>query len=160
MFRAAVLALCCLGLFAAAGTPSHAASIPAWLDDAIANWNEQHADQAIRFVNVKDSFVWYDMPKLPELGRTGVRDRVSKIVVANGYVPMDEEELVTLGTPPAVSGPPTEKKCWKWSYVMNIQSQSNTKSLDEERAGQRQRMLTTLVCEDTSTWWAAFRVAD
>lgn len=158
MFRAAVLAACCVALLAIAAVPVQAAAIPAWLDESISKWNEANADLPIRFVNIKDSFVWYDLPKSPEIGHKRVRDAVSRLVLENGYVPMDEEELVTTANPPVVSGPVTPKKCWKWSYVMNIQSQSNTKSVDDEHAGQRQRMLTSLVCEDAANWWAAFRV--
>lgn len=158
MFRTFVFALCCLGLLATAGTPAQAASIPAWLDDAITKWNAENPDLPIRFVDIKDSYAWYDLPKNADIPHKRIRDSVSKLVLGNGYVPMDEEELVTPGTPPALQGPVTQKKCWKWSYVMNIQSQSHTKSVDDESAGQRQRMLTSLVCEDTSNWWAAFRI--
>lgn len=159
---ASVAALCALvlALSAVAATPSRAASVPAWLDAAISKWNGEHPDAAIRFVNIRDSFVWYDMPKTAELGHQQIRERVNAIVLNNNYVPMDEEELVTTGKPPVTSGRSTPKKCWSRSFVLNIQSQSNTKAVGEESAGQRQRMLTSLVCEDTATWWAAFRVAE
>jgi hypothetical protein len=158
MFRTFVFALCCLGLLATAGAPAQAASIPAWLDEGISKWNSEHADLPIRFVNIKDSYVWYDAPKSPEIGQKRIRESLTKIVLGNGYVPMDEEELVTMGKPPVISGPQTQKKCWKWSYVLNIESQSNTKAEGDDVATQRQRMLTTMVCEDTSSWWMAFRV--
>src|SRR6185436_18150662 len=43
--------------------PCVAESIPAWLDDGISNWNRQHPESRIEFVNIRDSFVWYQMPK-------------------------------------------------------------------------------------------------
>ena len=52
------------------------------------------------------------------------------------------------------------KKCWSRSFVLNIQAENNTKAVGDETSGQRQRMLTSMVCEDTNAWWAAFRVAN
>ncbi|HEX6850936.1 MAG TPA: hypothetical protein VF139_05975 [Candidatus Polarisedimenticolaceae bacterium] len=159
--RSVLLAACCAGLLALvamSATPCRAASIPAWLDENISRWNAEHAEVPIRFVNIKDSYVWYDAPKTAEIGQKRIREALTRIVLGNGYVPMDEEELVTTGKPPVVSGPVTPKKCWKWSYVLNIESQSNTKAEGDDFAGQRQRMLTTMVCEDTASWWMAFRV--
>jgi len=154
----------CAALLAAgvaATTPCDAASIPAWLDDGISKWNDENPDVPIRFVNIKDSFVWYDVPKTPEVGSKRLRDGVRKIVLGNGYEPLDDEETVTTGKPPVASGASTPKKCWSRSYVLNVQAQGNTKAVgDDEAAGQRQRMLTSYVCDDTTTWWAAFRVAD
>lgn len=162
---AALVATAALGvgvliLAAEAAPPCRAASVPAWLDAAISKWNGEHPDAPIRFVNIKDSFVWYDMPKTADIGQQQIRERVNTIVLANNYVPMDEEELVTTGKPPVTSGRSTPKKCWSRSFVLNIQSQSNTKAVGDESPGQRQRMLTSLICDDASTWWAAFRVAE
>ena len=159
-----LFAASCAGLVAAGAltaTPCRAASIPAWLDDGISKWNAENPDVPIRFVNIKDSFVWYDIPKTPEVPQQRIRAGVDKIVLGNSYQPLDDEESVTTGKPPVTSGASTPKKCWSRSYVLNVQAQSNTKAVgDEDAAGQRQRMLTRLVCEDYSTWWAAFRVAD
>ena len=141
-------------------TPAPAASVPAWLDEGIANWNQKNPSAAIRFVSIKDSFVWYDMPKSAELGQKQIRERLKTIVYGNGYEPMDEEDLVTTGKPPVMSGRSAPKKCWSRSFVYNIQAQSNTKAVDDVSAAQRQRLLTSLICEDASVWWAAFRVAD
>ena len=154
----ALAALMCAGLLAAAA-PAHAASVPAWLDEGISNWNQANPDAAIRFVTIKDTYVWYDMPKAQDLGQKQIRERLKAIVHRNGYEPMDEEDLVTTGKPPVTSGRSTPKKCWSRSFVYNIQAQSNTKSVDDDVAAQRQRLLTSLICEDSSVWWAACRVA-
>jgi hypothetical protein len=158
-FRSRTIRACCLGLAAFAATVGVAASVPAWLDEGISRWNAEHADTPIRFVDIKDSYVWYDIPKTSPADQVRIREGVANIVLANGYEPMDDEDLVTTGTPPVASGRVKPKKCWRSSYVLNIQAQSQTKAVEEDRAGQRQRMLTSLVCEDTATWWAAFRVA-
>ena len=139
--------------------PCLAASVPAWLDDAITKWNTAHSDTPVRFVNIKDSFVWYDITKTPEIGQQQIRERVSSIVLANGYKPMDDEELVTTGKPPVQSGRVQAKKCWSRSFVLDIKAQENARASSDESATQRQRVLTSLVCDDTETWWAAFRVA-
>ena len=154
---AALAALFAAGMLAA--TPCRAASVPAWLDDGITKWNAENPDVQIRFVNIKDSFVWYDIPKTPQLDQKKIRESVGRIVLANAYVPLDDEELVTTGRPPVASGPSTAKKCWSRSFVLNIQAQNNTKAVGDDPSGQRQRMLTSLVCDDATTWWAAFRVA-
>jgi hypothetical protein len=52
------------------------------------------------------------------------------------------------------------KKCWSRSFVLNIQAENHTIAVGDEPSGQRQRMLTSLVCEDSATWWAGFRVAN
>jgi hypothetical protein len=143
-----------------AAVPAHAVSIPAWLDQAITSWNGAHPESQIRFVNVKDSFVWYDMPRTPELGHAQIRDRVGGIVEEHGYAPMDDEEMVTMAAPPVTSGRTSQKKCWSRSFVLNVEAQANTKAVGEDSPGLRQRVLTSLVCEDTATWWAAFRVAE
>jgi hypothetical protein len=158
--NAAVAALMCAGLLAAAA-PAHAASVPAWLDEGITNWNQANPDAAIRFVTIKDTYVWYDMPKAQDINQKQIRERLKAIVHRNGYEPMDEEDLVTTGKPPVASGRSTPKKCWSRSFVYSIQAQADTKAVgDDETAGQRQRLLTSLICEDASVWWAAFRVAE
>ena len=155
----AVAALLCAGLVVAAA-PAHAASVPAWLDEGISNWNQANPQAAIRFVSIKDSYVWYDMPKAQDIDQKLIRERLKTIVHRNGYEPMDEEDLVTTGKPPVTAGRSAPKKCWSRSFVYNIQAQSNTKSSDDDVAAQRQRLLTSLICEDSSVWWAAFRVAE
>src|SRR6185436_2100846 len=110
----------------------------------------------IEFVNIRDSFVWYQMPKT-ELEHKMIRERVNQIVLANGYAPMDDEELVTTGKPPVTSGRVLAKKCWSRSFVLDLQAQANAKTTGETSATQRQRLLTSLVCEDDSVWWAACR---
>jgi len=132
-------------------TPVLAASIPAWLDDGISRWNAAHPDAQFRFVDIKDSFVWYDRPKTPEIGQQTIRERINGIVLAHGYAPTDDEEMITTAKPPVTSGKVTPKKCWSRSFVMSGQAGS---------PGNTQRMLTTLVCEDAKNWWAAFRIAD
>src|SRR5262245_34285787 len=152
-------AICGAALLVA--TPTPAASVPEWLDEGISSWNQKNPDAAIRFVSIKDSFVWYDMPKSAELGQKQIRERLKNIVYGNGYEPMDEEDLVTTGKPPVTSGRSAPKKCWSRSFVYNIQAQSNTVAAgDDDHSGQRQRLLTSLICEDASVWWAAFRVAE
>ena len=142
-------------------TPAPAASVPAWLDEGISNWNHDNPAAAIRFVNIKDQFVWYDMPKTADVTVKEIRDRLKNIVYKNGYEPMDEEDLVTMGKPPVTAGRSAPKKCWSRSFVYNIQAQSGTKAVgDDDPSGQRQRLLTSLICEDSSVWWAAFRVAE
>ena len=148
-----VVAACCAGVLCLA------ASIPAWLDDGISKWNAANPETKTRFVDIKDSFVWYDMPKTAELGHQQIRERVNNIVLSNGYELMDDEELVTTGKPPVTNGRSTEKKCWSRSFVLNISAQGDTKAVGGESSGQRQRLLTSLVCEDSASWWAAFRVA-
>ena len=141
-------------------TPVLAASIPAWLDDGISRWNAAHPDAQFRFVDIKDSFVWYDMPKTPEIGQQTIRERINGIVLAHGYAPTDDEEMITTAKPPVTSGKVTPKKCWSRSFVLNIKAQSDTRAVGDDAPGQRQRMLTSLVCDDAATWWTAFRVAD
>ena len=154
---AALAGLVAAGVLAA--TPCRAASVPAWLDDGISKWNAENPGVQIRFVNIKDSFVWYDIPKTPQLDQKKIRDSVGRIVLANAYVPLDDEELVTTARPPVAGGPSSAKKCWSRSFVLNIQAQNNTKAIGDDPSGQRQRMLTSLVCDDAATGWAAFRVA-
>jgi hypothetical protein len=99
------------------------------------------------------------MAKTPEIGQQQIRERVNHIVLANGYTPMDDEELVTMGKPPVESGRVVAKKCWSRSFILDIKAQENAKTIGDASATQRQRVLTSLVCDDTETWWAAFRVA-
>lgn len=139
--------------------PCLAASVPSWLDDAITKWNSAHAESQIQFVDIKDSFVWYDVAKTPEIGSQQIRERVNNIVLAHGYTPMDDEELVTTGKPPVKSGRVVAKKCWSRSFILDIKAQENAKTVGEMSATVRQRVLTSLVCDDSETWWAAFRVA-
>lgn len=150
--------LMCLGGLAV-GT-SRAATIPAWLDAGIAKWNGANPAAKLSFVNIKDSFVWYEMPKSAEHSLPQMRDRVNGVVLGQGYKPLDDEELVTTAKPPVASGRSSAKKCWSRSFVLNIQAQNDTKAVGDEASGQRQRMLTSMVCDDSATWWAAFRVAD
>mgnify|MGYP001346253510 CR=1 FL=1 len=150
--------LLCLGAMIA--TASFAATIPAWLDAGITKWNGANPAAPLKFINIKDSYVWYEMPKSTEHTLPEMRDRVNGVVLGQGYKPLDDEELVTTGKPPVASGRSTPKKCWSRSFVLNIQAQSETKATGDESPGQRQRMLTSLVCDDSATWWAAFRVAD
>jgi hypothetical protein len=145
-----------LGLFAVGH--AYAASIPVWLDDAIAVWNSENADIPITFVDIKDSYVWYTIPVNPEFGQQEIRERIFKIVSANGYQRTDEEELITTGRPPSPTGPSREKKCWKRSFVLNIDELSNTTAVGGPRSGQRQRMLTSMVCQDTQQWLTGFRI--
>lgn len=159
----AVFAAFCAGLLAVGvigTTPCRAASVPAWLDAGISTWNEENPEVQIRFVDIKDSFVWYDIPRTPEIGNQRIREGVNQIVLRNGYTTMDDEEMITTAKPPVTEGRSAAKKCWSRSFVLNIQSQSNTKAVGGEAPGQRQRLLTSLVCEDTSNYWAAFRVAE
>ena len=151
---AASLTAACFGVIGAA-------SIPAWLDEGLPSWNTNNPKSPIRFVDIKDSFVWYDVMKSAEVDHKQIRARINDIVLGHGYTPMDDEEKVTTGKPPVtMGGRVTPKKCWSRSFVLNIQAQNDTKAVGDEPAGQRQRMLTSLVCEDTMSWWAAFRVAD
>ena len=145
--------------FLAAGL-CHAASIPAWLDDAISNWNQENPAVQIRFVDIKDSFVWYMIPDSPETGNKEIRTSIHEIVLKNGYKVTDQEELVTTGKPPSPIKPYKEKKCWTQSFVLDIEELSNTTAAGgrEGNPGLRQRMLTSLVCEDGPYWFTGFRI--
>ena len=135
-------------------------SIPAWLDDAISEWNseKENKDIPIQFVDIKDSFVWYTLPENDEFGQKEIRSRVHAIVDKNGYIVTDEEELVTTGKPPTPLNAHVPKKCWRRSYVLNINALSDNKATHGRAAAQRQRMLTSLICEDTSAWYMGFRI--
>ena len=160
--RAVIARVCavlvCLGAMTAA--TSSAATIPAWLDAGIMKWNGANPAAQLKFINIKDSYVWYEMPKSTDHTLPQMRDRVNGVVLGQGYKPLDDEELVTTGKPPVASGRSTPKKCWSRSFVLNIQAQNETKAAGDASPGQRQRMLTSMVCDDSATWWAAFRVAD
>ena len=70
-----------------------AASIPAWLDDAITVWNDENPEIPIRFVDIKDEFVWYMVPENTEFGHKEIRSRIQAIALENKYMTTDEEEL-------------------------------------------------------------------
>ena len=148
------------GLAAMTATTALAATIPAWLDAGITKWNGANPAAQLKFINIKDSYVWYEMPKSTEHSLPQMRDRVNTVVLGHGYKPLDDEEMVTTGKPPVASGRSNPKKCWSRSFVLDIQAESDTKAKGDEASGQRQRMLTSMVCDDSATWWAAFRVAD
>jgi hypothetical protein len=142
----------CAGLLVVgllAVTPSHANSVPAWLDDAITEWNKANPASTIQFVDIKDSYVWYRMAAKPEISAKEIRGRVYGIATKHGYAPSQDEEMVTTAKPPASTGRATAKKCWTMNYQRDIQKGN---SLSQER------MLTTLVCEDGPNWSAGFRV--
>ncbi len=124
-----------------------AASIPAWLDAAITTWNEENADLQIRFVDIKDSFVWYMIPKTEQTGHERIRQGTYSIAEKNGYEATDSEEIVTTARPPAPTGPHKERKCWSRSF---------TQDLDVGR----QRLLTCLVCSGDTEWLVGFRTAE
>ena len=140
----------------------HAASVPVWLDDAISTFNDEQPSVQIEFVDIKDSFVWYMIPATEEIGHKLVRERVYQIAMDNGYEFADDEEMVTTGKPPSLTTPYKEKKCWTRSFVLNIEALSNTTSAGRggrgEESGIRQRMLTSLVCDDNGYWFAGFRI--
>ena len=145
---ACLVALVAVSLVAA---PCHAGSgsVPAWLDDAITDYNKANAANPIRFVDIKDSYVWYTMAGSPELGSKDVRTRVYNIAYQNGYANNQDEEIVTTGKPPVPSGVVKTRKCWTRSFLRDIQKASPTTV---------ERMLTTMVCEDGSNWSTGFRI--
>ena len=122
-----------------------AASIPAWLDDGITKWNQENPETRIQFLDIKDSFVWYMVPKTEELDMLQVRQRIYAIAEANGYEKTVDEELVTTGKPPSPTAPYQAKKCWNRNFTLTVD------------VG-RQRMLTTAICEDTGNWFTGFRI--
>jgi hypothetical protein len=127
-------------------TAGLAASIPAWLDDAISEHNEEHPDLTVEFVDIKNSFVWYMTPRVSATQHKRIRESVYEIAQENGYKRTEEEELVTTGKPPSPTDPYSAKKCWKRNFTLDLETG-------------RQRLLTTLVCEDRSFWFAGFRIA-
>ena len=142
--RTAVILIICywIGL-AAVG----AASVPAWLDGAITEWNEANPEIRIQFVDIKDSYVWYAVPNTPETGHAELRESIYGIVQRHGYERVEVEELVTTGRPPSPTKSASgDKKCWKRSFTLDLDTG-------------RQRLLTTQVCADSPNWLAGFRVA-
>jgi len=125
--------------------PAMAASIPAWLDDAISKWNQENPDDPFQFLDIKDSFVWYLFPKTDDIANAEIRERMYAIVDANGYQKTEEEELVTTGKPPSPTEPYKAKKCWSRSFTLNVD------------VG-KQRVLTTFLCEDATSWYMGFRI--
>ena len=157
MNRQRIATLATLACLAAFGI-TQAASIPAWLDDAIAKWNAANKPTQISFVDIKDEYVWYTVPNTPKTGNQDIRKSIYDIVQEHGYKPTDDEERITTARPPASK----QKKCWTRSFTLDIQQLSNTTAAGEGGSGgdtgMRQRMLTSLVCQDTSQWFAAFRI--
>ncbi len=131
---------------AAAGDPG---AIPAWLDEAITQWNQANPASPIQFVSIKDSYVWYAITPAPQFGSKDIRERVYGIAYKNGYVNKQDEEMVTTARPPAQSGTSRTLKCWTRSFLRSAQKGST---------GPSGTMLTTLVCEDGAGWSAGFRV--
>lgn len=143
---------CCAGLVAIgmlAATPCHAGSIPAWLDDGIGVWNKQNPATPLRFVDIRDSYVWYSMPGTPELTAKDIRGKVYGIAYKNGYANNEDEELVTTGRPPSPNGPSGTKKCYTRTFIRDIQKASPTTV---------ERMLTAMICEDGPNWLIGFRI--
>jgi hypothetical protein len=125
---------CCVSLVALslfATTPCNADSVPAWLDDAITAWNKANPSSPIRFVGIKDSYVWYSISNSPDRGSKEIRDRVYNLAYKNGYANTQDEEIVTTGTPMAPKGPLKTRKCWTRSFLRNVQ---------EGRTGNSSRM--------------------
>jgi len=144
------IALACAGLLVfclLAGSVAQAASIPAWLDDAISVWNDENPATQIRFVEIKDSYVWYMIPKTEQTGNKAVRERTYAIAERHGYQKTEREELITTGRPPSPNKPYRDKKCWSRGFTLDLD------------VG-RQRMLTTLVCDGDSDWFAGFRILE
>jgi len=143
------------------GGTAQAASIPAWLDDAISEWNAENPELQIEFVDIKDSYVWYRVPTSADIGHQEIRSSIYEIILGHGYKLGDDEELVTTAKPPSPTAPYKAKKCWTRSFVLDIDALSNTTSAgagQRERAGTRQRMLTSMVCQDPAYWFTGFRV--
>jgi len=134
-----------VGILCLAVSALHAASIPAWLDQAITDFNKNNPTSPIEFVAIKDQYAWYKLPKGGGVDAAAIRSRVYGIAQSSGYSKMSPEELVTTARPPVPSGPAVQKKCWSRSFTMTIQ------------AGQ-ERLLTSLICEDSADWKMAFRV--
>jgi len=150
-----LLAACCV---AAVTVCALAASIPAWLDEAITGWNQKNPASQFQFLGIKDSYVWYQVQRTAEFGQKEIRDASYRLATAHGYQPTNDEELVTTGKPPSTNGPSQPKKCWKRSFVLTLGGTSNTTTVDGDHAGVQQRMLTSMVCEDGEYWDTGFRV--
>ena len=127
----------------------HAASIPAWLDDAITEFNKNNPAMQIEFVDIKDSFVWYTIPKTAEIDGPEIRARIHALIQRHGYEKVNEEELVTTGRPP--NKPSKTMKCWRLSFFLS--------STSETRAMSGGRMITNMVCKDDQKWFTGFRIA-
>jgi len=160
-----VAAICCalaLGLGVIPIQLVLAASIPAWLDDAITDWNQNNPSTRIDFVDIKDEFVWYVVPDTPDVDHSDIRSSIYRLVQEKGYKPTDEEERVTTGKPPTPTSRHQAKKCWTRSFVLDIHEMSNTTAAgstgSSRDTGLRQRMLTSLVCQDAAEWYAGFRI--
>jgi len=154
LLKPAVTRIACVVVFFAvslAAAPCHAGagSVPAWLDDAISEYNKANAASPITFVDIKDSYVWYTMAGSPQLGSKDIRTRVYNIAYHNGYANNQDEEIVTTGKPPVANGVVKTRKCWTRSFLRDIQKASPTTV---------ERMLTTMVCEDGQNWSAGFRI--
>ncbi|HEX5042472.1 MAG TPA: hypothetical protein VFV75_06175 [Candidatus Polarisedimenticolaceae bacterium] len=147
-YRSSARILGALGLAACAllgSVPSRAASIPAWLDQAITTFNTNNPTTPIEFIAIKDQYAWYRLPKGGGIDAADIRTKVYGIAQSSGYSTMSPEELVTTARPPVPSGAATQKKCWSRSFTMTVTT------------GQ-ERLLTSLICEDTADWKMAFRV--
>ena len=143
-----MIALCSAGLLALAllaGSPAHAVAIPAWLDDAVSTWNAENTAVQIRFAEIKDSYVWYTIPKTTETGHRTIRERVYAIAAQHGYQMTEAEELITTARAPSKNN--RQKKCWNRSFTLNLETG-------------RQRLLTTLICDDEADWFAGFRISE
>jgi hypothetical protein len=138
-------------LVVAAPAPSSAATVPAWLDDAITAYNQAHPEGPIEFVAIKDSYVWYRTAAVPEITSKEIRARIHGITEANGYEKTSDEEMVTTGRPPVTGGAARTVKCWTRSYLRDPMRGST---------GISQRMLTTMVCEEGGSWAAGFRILE
>lgn len=137
-----------------------AASIPAWLDEAVTEYNSENADAPLRFVDIKDSYVWYMTPDPKGASGKEIRGSIYQLIVNEGYELADSEEMVTTGKPPTPTAPYKAKKCWTRSFVITIDELSNTTMAGAgtgQRSGVRQRMLTSMVCQDGASWWMGFR---
>ena len=143
------LAALAFALLAAPSASAANGQIPAWLDDAIASRNQANPDNPITFVAIKDSYIWYTVSNTPPKSGKEIRERVYAIARENKYATNQDEEIVTTANPPVTSGASKARKCWTRSFLRDVQSASATTV---------QRMLTTMVCEGDSNWYAGFRI--
>ena len=147
-----IAVMLCTGLLAmspSGATGGDPGAIPAWLDDAITEWNKVNPASPIQFLSIKDSYVWYTIPAAPEFGSKDIRDRVYGIAYKNGYANKADEEMVTTARPPAPTGPAKTMKCFTRSFLRDAHRGSTTSV---------ERMLTVLVCEDRASWSLGFRI--
>ena len=131
-------------------TPSAANTIPAWLDDSITKYNANNPTNPIKFVGVRDAYVWYSLVPTPEVGSKEIRDRVYALAYENGYKNTQLEESVTTGKPLTASGQVTPSKCWTRSFLLEASGEGSSPGTS--------RMLTTLVCQGDANWSAGFRI--